>query len=1519
MKIKLNDIIKNILISDEDLGSPFVDSFDKVKFLDKVDIALKENEVIDVEQGVTTMEALFELNDIYGSLMLNIEELVDKINLDKNEFIENIFAATNLQAFSAYNEMLDGAINTEKRFVDVQNLSEEHRIKNVLGNSIKTNVAFEASVDICNLLIEIVSSFDPEKDDTLPNLEKTEQLKLLHHLMLCTSIIFSLETAFHLFKYEYHEIKKEENKITFKQPEHPWFLLKIVGDQRYTNLTLEYAFSIPKLLQQSKDTIPELTIQNNEITIGKEEVKSNSVSKWSKYSDIIAFSSYLEGKKIKQIGNIDIMQIATVIIELQHFFQSIHIKNVVKQAIDNQDLDYLPFKIKKANLINHLSKKLKIKKIIVSGILSKLTSNFRENNTPDLWQTPLIHVSDYYYFLFPSIAQSNLSHLIDTIIGKSITEEEKTRWFRDFVAKELTNFDKGYKFDVFDRKKTRKALPGSNSQKSIIIQTKSKLLLFEVCILNFPLHSPDYGIMTSKLAGSSLELDRKKELLTKYIETEGDSKNIIGIVLTNYTSLSGLNIGNNHVLDFYLVKNYFITGKLGRGKVTAHSGMVESKEMSAYEYYHNEEEFNANLESFLSSPYPIIDKVVSYVKDEELIVPEGASPQIFQEVTNIIPLEERILEKFKRIEYSIRQLHYFKNDLEIADDNGKQILENTILYDLPLIFNLLVSEKDRSARVYIADRLKANHLLSFAFLTTTLHNQLIQLFQFSVDNNTERSQHQYSNDTSKKLGEILQQNLPENGGEINPWSMNLKHDFDQTTINEILELLLDQLKTLGQKNYTQEELDTYSINLALFANLSKGKDEYKRELYSVALNFIEALHFNNHYQKTRDFCETLLEFSLNEERIPLLGWFCLFKCYIKQQNAFQAAFYGNMFFSALTNFSQIDKSLFVDMLYHSLLFFRNFGFSDIVEDIFKVAKKCDLEGYDDHKITLSYFFTKLKWEPDKVDKLVSPVAEYLEQNIEDIINYGDQAMLPWFAFLTNLKELNEHQDQVLTDFSQLEAHYANLKSKINEDLLTDLELKFNPTATQKKLLKEALIKVFETRSFGDFSSELSDIERLVNTTLRTSIATSDFEGLLLCGLTINDHYLTFQNKTSQMFAPLFSNNSNIEEYINNYYTTITDQIQLKENQVIIWLFEVDHKVYALRISHDKSLTLTPLPSWDYPKMKLWINKISDFVFEDKRGGVAIEEQEQEYIKTLDDTNFAMISGLNGREILLCTSLELAEFPHNLLQVSDTQNFDAFSKHEEIVKNHIIEQGDFISFNTSITNILSLDWFCKNGNDVQLSQEQFNIEAWIPLDDEPVDDSNEAIGIDTSIHIGNSKLESIIKDTYNGVIHNSILPEDSMDSTINVLLVHGDKGLGGFTTLYTKQEGGKAIVKQEGIERIFGAGQIAVLFVCHSASITKEVYAQTLNSFVNLILKKSYKAVVASPWALNTDIAPVWLKEFLRVLKAGESIGKSVLFANQKVAKEGYDDYFGFYSPSGWAAMHLYGNPNICFVESNSPN
>lgn len=65
----------------------------------------------------------------------------------------------------------------------------------------------------------------------------------------------------------------------------------------------------------------------------------------------------------------------------------------------------------------------------------------------------------------------------------------------------------------------------------------------------------------------------------------------------------------------------------------------------------------------------------------------------------------------------------------------------------------------------------------------------------------------------------------------------------------------------------------------------------------------------------------------------------------------------------------VDEELLTHVLYNSMLFFRDYQFTEVTEALYELLKDLELSEYDQQKITLSHFSSHLvSRELDKVEE-----------------------------------------------------------------------------------------------------------------------------------------------------------------------------------------------------------------------------------------------------------------------------------------------------------------------------------------------------------------------------------------------------------------------------------------------------------------------------------------------------------------------------------------------------------------------
>ncbi len=1500
--ITASQVVKKVISTNSDLH-PIGDGFNINKLKEEVakEISRINLEKISIsdEEDLDKIISLFKkINTIYEDAMLEIEEILHEINLNNISVIEEILKFINFDFCS----VTQVARKSQKKSSSFK-LSEETELTNIWGDKIGSNDAVDISVDVANQIIQIALEYNNPSKSQGVSKNGNEIFGLCRKLFMYTNIIVVLKDTVNSYLHEFIKIEFKNDAIKFSNYPAIYGVLKHVGKERYRSHIAE-SFMYLNEIMDFKSFVPDISILGNKLhlNVTTEEQQNRHSAINSGALDNYLF--YLNNIKIKELNNLVIQDIFRIVTEMQFAFQQINFTGIVENVVNKQSSSFIPIKIEKKALLDFLCKVTGIGRTAIEKVLGLLSSNL--TTSIDLWNTPLLSYANYYYFAFASLSFGHVIYLMQRVLDKALDKQSQYRFFIQLIEIEFSNLGNGYKFEHIKHEKVSAILEGLPNR-LMLMEMKDNLVVLHPLLFKFPLNSVEYGNAFEEALVAAEELNTWTEQIILNVESFTNLKNpeVVKIVLTNYPVISGTVIEGCHVMDFTLLSNYLSTGRYQRGKVLVGEGETKIGEVLAYNYYNDEQEFNQNLRRFCYEPDPIFEIVNRCKVTEHQLAKDFLELKIFVNGIEQISDTSIAFQNIKKIEYFLRQLFYFRKTLKLEESKAsKEFIEGRFLFLMPQTFSLIAFDNtDRYLRVELIKVFENAGLTGISYLIFLL-NHLSR--SVAVKKIKKFKEHAYNSHKDYQQVEADLKTLIEKAKEQGVNSIShakIEHDFSDERIEDIVQFLIDVLGSFEPKYCSIDELDNQLFFIIILCTAVAGNDKYNDYLTKAFLNFIDLLNYNFLYQKARDVAEEILMYSFKNEKAPIIGWLCLLKCYTKQDNICESLCYASLIFSVVEPFPEIDDYLYYDCFFTIMLLYREMGNTEALDEVFDILKKGNLSEYDSQKIHLSYYNSILQRDTEDLIRLIPEAQSYLQDNVDSILSYGQQGALPWAAFVLNVVGLIEKD--IIDDNPFWQEIVIQLKEVIDEGTFTKLKAQFVIDEIHSiALFREALVRLFETRSYHDLSYEIKNLKLLANNIAETAISKFDYELLLLCGLLLNDQTLSFQGIMTEGQSEFkIGADKNYLERLGNYGQYIKDNIKLKEGQLLLWIFNLHSNVFALTITGAKEFDLTRIDKWDVGLMDRWVKAMSSYYFPDK-GEYSINAQEDDYINILKSVaSFNIKLPTQVSELLIYSSLKLGEYPFNLITGELDKIEVNLDRHERKVKDYVTEQNqDFISYHKPIVNVISLEWFIENSEAITLEKEQFTIEAWTPVEDE-----------DFVLQLTYEKLKPILEEKFNSKIYTSRLPDKKLSSTINVFLAHGGKDFEGFKTIYTRENNGAAIVKEAGVSELFGSGVIAIVFVCNSGFIAKRLFSERLASFTQQVLSLGYKAVIAPAWALNPDIVPVWVDFFLSNLKEGQFIGQAVFNANVEISKVGYTEYSGFYSPTGWPGMHLYGNPNIRFT------
>ncbi|WP_423740504.1 hypothetical protein [Flavobacterium columnare] len=1388
-----------------------------------------------------------ECNNIYVKSVDKILSVFSTFS-NKQEILDFIYNSINGIHLKAYSDIFKQPLEGETLSVNTESLAFI-KYNNNENIEIYAKDILERGGDILNILIFIVENYLESRQVVKKCLPEEE--KNFYVIWYFASNIYSFRSFYEILSEERGSILIEEEfnrtKITISEEFKKIKTFITTSDIRDRNHINEYRTFTHKHNKNFN------FIKNNILDL--EIVEGNICNiKFKKSNEkgeneALDFSRYL--KTDKYVENIILSYFDNL--KLIDIYQIIvYVERIINHQIRkhlNTENYSLAYKIKKQELIDALFYLSSIEKDTIAKVVDAITE---KDKTPYFWRKPLFCFEDTIYLSFSLLSSPNVDLLLESIFEYvNVKIEDQIVYFKNELIEGL-NIDNGYKFDLIESHE-------KGFENNIIYELRDYLLLIEVVLLEkMPIESSEIAFSLDYINEHIERIPEKIEFLKK----SNDTKSVLPIVIINYSLFSGMLFNGVSIFDKRLLKNYFVTGEFQRARINYNSKNKNAFIYNKFRYYENEDEFNDVFINFQYNPLPVVEIINKLYWKEVPVFPNSDLMQLHIDVCDYVDENENIGTKIHQLNSVLKQQYY-----NSYDENENRKIDKAIQYYLTDIFNLLAHGKyDFSLnRFEVSKSFQKINIRGFAHLIHYFTNTLNELGGIKIKSTKTFNPVKFESDNVLKLIDKL----------IGDKSLirisEFKSDsiFTKTEEKQIITFNLRVLSSVTITRYSPEDFQNFLLSLSIIKSF-KEKYSLHFEFYSAVNNIISALNFNNHYQTARNLSEEILLISIQEKKV-YRGWGILFLCSEQQKNIFDASVYGCLYITSLSIEENLTYSEIVEVFFNILKFSRNIYSSHLIKSVFNFLKSIKLKDYDDQKIHLSYYLSAfLNTNIKNRDSLIEDSFTYFEKNTNKIIKYKEKGVLPWLNYFYNIKRLIN--DGFVNIKFDVDKFVELLESKVNQEYFSPIKEKHFSDENLKNNFIEAIKKSLNTISFSDYTFENQNFELDMHNLTKQGIKNNDFESILLSGLIANDIRLIYKNSyfEKNTVVPLMQDNNDLS-FVDNYLEFIKSKIKIKKNQLYVYLFESNKEVYYLLTNSGGDFLIRKSKNWNIDKMNMWLKNKENFYFNSKNY-FDISEQEIAYDKLLDDLSYTDLE-LNSEydEILISTSLDLINYPINL----------------------IIDNGDFLGSKCKLTNVILLEWFIENSEEFIIKND-FTATCWVPLE-----------AADPAISYGYEKLKPVLE--VNNIKTITSVDLESIDSNINIFFAHGELNGSSFKAIYESQENYSAIISNKAL---FGIGDVAILFVCHSGKMDKNFFSNSVISLVHEIIELGYKSVIAPCWGLEVTIPEFWFDEFIKKFKTGVYISEAVFYANNELAKYKESNSNAYYVAEGRLAMHLYGNPNI---------
>ncbi|SNR71917.1 hypothetical protein [Flavobacterium sp. ov086] len=1444
---KLAHILKS------DYANPFLKDFDLNKIIDNYGEEFTEKEL-------SVISFVNECNQISNEIQNFIFNSFLELNFTKKELLDFLFKSINKNHFEIIPLMTQQLMGEKIAFH--QGDIEFSKFISEDGSEVSMQHMIEVGGDILGYLISLLNKWNPIKTDYHPRISFTDlELGQFFYLIWNHANIFlNIESAYAILIYENGDLEESENSEVLKILSGiKWIKLLNQASEIRTHSNF-YELRLPLSYIYKKFNKKKIGVTNCEIssdyinlvtgTIDETDVNlSITIHLLSKYY-------HYQNQKLEYYNGLTLEQLNKALIPMVELTYILFNNKTLssKETSVNQS----PAKIKKDHLISYLKTCTDFDEILIIKILKALTSS---SDRPYLWRRPLFEVNNDIYFCISTLSAPNYTLLYEQILIEANHDNKKRALIlKNYIEEELTALRIKFNFKKTEINHLDSLI---NLDNNLFFELQDYYILIETKCFDFPIESKEIHNAIIEISESTFSLVEKIEVLSNYFS----EKKIVPVIISNYNKFSNLSINGISIIDYSLFTNYIETGSLKRGLFSYENNQPIQKEYAEITYYKDENEFNNNFINFLSFAPPISVIRERMIWRETDLTPEGFIPKIITEAIDKIDEGDHIANRLVILENALNNKYYY--DL---DKRTKELYDESIEYSISNILNQ-IAYADYDISVYKSDLLeiiKKCKIEGFTRMVNSLNNAFSNISYLNIiEDKTFDLVECEPNEFFELLTKIFQSQ---------PSNMFRLYDFtvpDKVLTKEeekkIISVALNILYTLKPEKITDERIEDFMLQITIIKAF-KNKYSLDYEFFTVCHNFVDTLNYNSKYQRARNFSEEILVISIQEKK-HYYGWGLLFNCFIYQNSPFEASIYGSLYYTSLSRYKTFKYSVQNDLLHNALKFYRTFNFFPMMENLNIRIDELKLKVYDRQKFKLSYYLGIIKIGSKKPE-IINESLKYLDENINDIISFEENGIIPWLNYLYNVKRYEEHFH--VDSYGQLANLISKLEAKIGSNtILTIRAQHFGDEKNNKKNLINLLVSVFETNSSHDFKFEVKHLELNTKNLLSQALKEEDIDGILLCGIIINDNNLTFNNKYHAFNTVVKSipvPDKEIIDRLNNYLTHIKKEAIIAKNNLLVWLFNLNSNIYVLTINSEKNISLKELKKWDIQKMRLWSKSKKDFYF-NSNNYFDLGAQDDAYVNSLETFAFTDLEiNLNYEEVFFCSSIDLSEFSSNL----------------------IINNGDFLSSKVPFTNIISLEWFIKNSNEY-LIKDKFTSTAWIPIEDE-----------DIPINISFKNIKPVLEKQKTNILTSRHIKK-KIDTDINIFLAHGELGFMEFKGIYTNHDSKSAIVDPK---YLFGHGEIAILFICNSGVVTEDFFAKGVSSLCHDILALGYKAVIAPFWRLDITIPSYWLESFLDSFNEGYKISEAVHIANLNLGDYKENISTAFIVPEGKLAMHIYGNPNI---------
>ncbi|MHC1877847.1 Uncharacterised protein [Klebsiella pneumoniae] len=661
------------------------------------------------------------------------------------------------------------------------------------------------------------------------------------------------------------------------------------------------------------------------------------------------------------------------------------------------------------------------------------------------------------------------------------------------------------------------------------------------------------------------------------------------------------------------------------------------------------------------------------------------------------------------------------------------------------------------------------------------------------------------------------------------------------------------------------DIPTALTSMVNMWELSKKNDRLY-EFYIYFNSLLHKLNFLGKNQLARDLSELALLLSL-KDKVFHYSFYIKMANFARQRNVIDSLLSANMLLYGM-NFSNKEYDLFLSkILLELFILLRNFQFYPYAERVRDARTRLIVDDeYDLHQFDMAYFNMLLL---SRADELFDIIQCHLEE--VDVMKFGKNAGIPWLTLLHNLHKLDSEKFKNNNNLVDLYTRLLNDEDIKNEPMIKRIFQGLDDDVSQnKEIVKQHIKEIQQSRNHQDVNYEITAIRPLVYNLLKNSIINKDIEGALIAHSLMSDtSYLPICKDVFGLGQyPIDILGKDESDSIYDNYMLYLESIKIESDNIqFLWVGCNEYFSYSISL-YKRVFSIFQNSDFKRNDARNWNkNEIAKFAFNDQPSINEVLQSKEEFwlneSTELMKKTPSLIPNIGCQKVVIFRDSEISIIPINLLKKKSNT---------PLCDDHVI-----------ITPLSVTEYI----NDKEGVIDIRKIKLWAPIENS-----------DFAIQMAYSKISDEFTDQEMIKI-DSLDPKTELNQDINIFISHGGKDdLYGFRSIST---GSGLYITDE--SSIFGTGEIAILFICHSGSSKASWYSNKINTLINKVLSMGYKTVIAPAWSYNVMLAGVWSKTFIDNFKNGKDVAESNYIANMAVKDK-------FVGVGAYAAMHVFGNGKL---------